>query len=56
MSVCVLVFLYSACEYVCTCMFSASRCACLVNQLLFWLRIKTDDRKCEAKGQIIGPY
>lgn len=41
----------SLCVRLCLCV-----CGCVLNQLLFWLRIKTDDRKCEAKGQIIGPY
>lgn len=36
----------------CLCVFDA----CVLNQLLFWLRIKTTERKCEAKSQIIGPY
>lgn len=38
------------------CMCPCLCAACVLNQLLFWLRIKTADRKCEAKGQIIGPY
>lgn len=36
----------------CRCVFDI----CVLNQLLFWLRIKTTERKCEAKSQIIGPY
>ncbi len=44
----------SVCVCVCVCMCVWD--ACVLNQLLFWLRIKTADRKCGAKGQIIGPY
>lgn len=49
------------CVYMCVC---ATVCkffvcvfgACVLNQLLFWFGIKTTERKCEAKSQIIGPY
>lgn len=40
------------CMHVCVCVFGA----CVLNQLLFWFGIKTTERKCEAKSQIIGPY